>query len=94
MSHSHARSAIRTASITWLLLIGATLVAWSLGHGAFSGHRAATLAKCGVIVTAFAKVWLVGFQFMELRNAPRLLRHAFDAWSAGACVLLILIITA
>lgn len=50
------------------------------------------LATAGVIVVAFAKVWVVAFQFMELRHAPRWLRHGFDAWIIGICSTLMVIL--
>lgn len=92
MAPSSHHAAMRSAAITWLVLIAATLVAWTLGHSAAEGHGPATLAKCGVIITAFLKVWLVGFRFMELHGAPRLLRHTFDAWVVSICAILMIIV--
>jgi cytochrome c oxidase subunit 4 len=36
-------------------------------------------------------VWIVGFQFMELRHAPRWLRHSFDTWVTIVCATLVII---
>jgi Prokaryotic Cytochrome C oxidase subunit IV len=72
-----ATSIIRThAGRVWLALMGATLVSWSLGDG----HGAPQLATVTVIAVAFAKVYLVGHSFMELRDAPMPLRRVFGGW--------------
>lgn len=71
---------IRAATLAWVVLVGATLLAAHFAHTARHGLGGARLAVAGIIVTAFAKIWLIGFQFMELRTAPHLLRRAFDLW--------------
>lgn len=86
-----ARAPFRPATVAWALLMIATGIGWWFGATAQSSSGNVRLAVAGVLVMAFAKVWLVGFQFMELRGAPRLLRHAFDAWVVIACVALIAI---
>lgn len=88
---SPSRLAVRPATIAWTLLMIATAIGWWFGETAQGGSGDVRLAIAGVLITAFAKVWLVGFQFMELRGAPRLLRHAFDAWVVIACAALIII---
>ena len=71
-------------------LVIATGVGWWLGQT--SQANTMPLATAGVIVVAFAKVWVVAFQFMELRHAPRWLRHGFDAWIIGICGTLMVIL--
>ena len=78
-------------TLAWLMLLAGTGLAWWLGQTDQSGERAGAFAIAAVIVVAFVKVWLVGFQFMELRHAPRWLRHTFDAWITAVCVALIVI---
>ena len=73
-----------------MLMVG-TGIAWWLGQTDRVAEQAGAAATAGVIIVAFVKVWIVGFQFMELRHAPRWLRHAFDAWIAVVCVALIVI---
>jgi hypothetical protein len=78
----------RTTAI-WLVLIVATGVTWWLGTG-HVGHGAAWELTV-LIIVAFAKVYLVGDEFMELRKAPLLLRTAFGAWTiavAGGAIAL------
>lgn len=75
----------------WLILLLATGLAWWLGQAHRAGAQGGALATAGVLVVAFFKAWLVGFQFMELRHAPRWLRHAFDGWIAAVCLALVVI---
>ena len=57
-------------------LILATLSSWLLGvEGSTS-----SLIGCAVVAIALIKVRLVGLHFMELRNAPPVLRGAFEAY--------------
>ena len=61
-------------------LVTATCVAWWLGsESSFTAgglHLAATLT----ILIAFAKVYFIGREFMELRCAPTMLRTVFNLW--------------
>lgn len=77
--------------LAWLALIGATLIAWWLGETIHDAQGDMRIAVAGVIATAFVKVWLVGFQFMELRHAPRWLRHGFDLWVVAIAITLVVI---
>lgn len=71
-------SAHRLLVVVWAGLVAATALSFWLGddHGLGTGD-ATVLALLGV---TFAKVWLVGRQFMELRTAPPLLRGLFDGY--------------
>ena len=71
---------LRAATLAWAVLVIATLLAAHFAHTAQHRQSEAKFAVAGIIITAFAKIWLIGFQFMELKNAPRPLRHAFDLW--------------
>ena len=62
-------------TLTWLLLVVATGIGWWFGQTAQSTQGNVSLAVSGVIIMAFVKIWLVGFQFMELKHA-----HSF--WKA------------
>ena len=76
-------------TLAWLILVAATGLGWWLGQAGEGNAQGVRLATAGVIVVAFIKVWIVGFQFMELRYAPRWLRHSFDAWIIFVCVALL-----
>lgn len=74
-------SVIRTANtLVWALLMIATAIGWRLGHAAQSVQGDVRFAMIGVVATAALKVWLVGYQFMELKTAPKALYYAFAAW--------------
>lgn len=69
-------------SMVWGVLICATLLSWWLGAGhGISSHLGASVV---VLLVAMVKVRLVGLYFMELRNAPTLLRTVFESY----CLLL------
>lgn len=76
--------------IAWLLLIAVTLLSAMIGgaHGfAATGHGAvATFAVLGI---AFAKVWLVMMQFMEVRGAPRALKIICALWLLAVLAILL-----
>lgn len=75
------------ATAVWVLLITATGVSWVLGnqHG-IHGHE---LASVIILLIAFVKVRLVGLYFMELREAPNVLRGLFEAYCLIVCALLL-----
>ncbi|CDM25270.1 hypothetical protein BN940_14126 [Castellaniella defragrans 65Phen] len=75
-------------NLAWLVLVGSTLVGWWLGHAIQTAQAPMRLATAGVLLIAFAKTWLVGYQFMELKHAPWWLRHGFDAWIIAVCAAL------
>jgi hypothetical protein len=72
----------------WIALILATILSWVLGteHG-ISNH---TFASVAILLIAFTKVRLVGLYFMELRDAPTVLRALFEAY----CVIVGLLVMA
>lgn len=90
MPHIASRSpATRRLNIAWGLLMAATGIGWWFGHTAQGHSSEHTIALAGVIVTAFFKAWIVGVEFMELRHAPRWLRHGYDAWIVGMAAVLL-----
>lgn len=86
--HGFIRDGTNTA---WLVLVGSTLLGWWLGHTVHSAQGDVRLATAGVLIVAFVKTWIVGFQFMELRHAPWWLRHSFDVWVIAMCVALLIL---
>lgn len=73
------------AVLAWLALMAATTLSWWLGEG----HGPVRVASVGVISLAFAKVYVVGQHFMELKDAPLALRLLFGGWCAAVCTLLV-----
>ena len=68
------RMSVGIATLTWALLVGATVLGWALSQGGLSGAQAGA-----VIAIAAAKVYLVIAVFMGLWRAP-----AF--WHASAII--------
>jgi hypothetical protein len=76
----------RTTAV-WLLLVGATVLSWEVGHGVgFDDVRHAGIA---ILVVAFIKVRLVILDFMELRHAPLPFRIIGEIGPIGICAFLI-----
>lgn len=81
-------SLLRTpATAVWLVLVTATAVSWALGsqHGTHDHELASVI----ILLIAFIKVRLVGMYFMELREAPNVLRGLFEAYCLIVCALLL-----
>ncbi len=68
------------STYVWLALVVVTLVSWGVG----ADHEIGSGIAVFVLALAVIKVRFVGLDFMELRNAPLLLRGTFEAY----CVLL------
>jgi hypothetical protein len=68
-------------TVVWLGLTAATLLSYALGAdhgiGSSSGH---TVASTIILIVALTKVRFVGQWFMELREAPAVLRWLFDGY--------------
>jgi heme/copper-type cytochrome/quinol oxidase subunit 4 len=76
----------RRNTIIWGLLVVATVVSWSVGTDHGINYRLATVV---VLLVTFAKVYLVGANFMELREAPLPLRLIFSCVCAVMCTVLV-----
>jgi hypothetical protein len=70
----------RRATVVWIALVLATCATWWLGTDHPFADASVRLAGAVAIVIAFAKAWLVGQDFMELRGAARPLRLALAVW--------------
>ena len=77
------------AVIVWALLMLATALSWWLGldHRLFNSTKVVTASA--IMVIAFAKVYLVGMYFMDLRTAPGALRFVFSAWTLLTCAVVV-----
>ncbi|MCX2934255.1 cytochrome C oxidase subunit IV family protein [Mycobacterium sp. CVI_P3] len=78
------------SEVVWAILIGATVVSLLLGEHSYSSS---SLAGSAILVIAFVKVYLVGANFMELKEAPTALRAVFSAYCILACAALVGIFT-
>ncbi|WP_226358632.1 cytochrome C oxidase subunit IV family protein [Pseudonocardia sp. ICBG601] len=82
--HITTRPYTRTL-VVWVGLMAVTILSWYWADT----HDLSSLVNSGIILLAFIKVYLVGHYFMELRNAPPLLRVTFTAWCVVICAALI-----
>ena len=72
----------------WFLLVAVTLLAWWLAE---SEQKIAGATTTAIFLTASIKIWIIGYQFMELKIAPALLRYGFLLWLVTiSCTLLFL----
>ena len=76
-------------SLIWLLLVGATILSFELGHGV--GLDDATAAGAAILIVSFIKVRLVILDFMEIRDAPRWMRIVGEIWVVLVCAVLIVL---
>lgn len=67
-------------TVVWAVLVAATLISFWMGgsHGLPSTYASMIV----IMVVTMIKIRLVGMYFMELHNAPKILRSIFD----GYCV--------
>jgi hypothetical protein len=86
MSELFAEKQARRALVVWLVLVGATIVSWTVGVNHGIDYRLSTAL---VLVITFVKVNLVGMNFMELREAVLPLRVILNAFCIVVCVGLI-----
>ena len=77
------------ASVVWLVLVAATAFSWVLGTEHGLGSNAQQLASVAVLAVAFIKIRFIGLYFMELREAPILLRGLFEVYCAAVGTLVI-----
>jgi heme/copper-type cytochrome/quinol oxidase subunit 4 len=74
-------------TVIWFVLIAATLLSFWLGTD--HGLASATARTVLILVVAFIKVRFVALYFMELRDAPLVLRGLFEGYCVLVCGLLI-----
>lgn len=85
--------ATNTNTFAWLALMLATGVSWWFGHAVRGAQGNISAEVVGIIGAGAIKVWIVGFQFMEIRTAPKLLQIAFSAWLVAVSIALAVICT-
>ena len=77
--------------LSWGILVSLTAISWWLGGDHGLGPALATVV---ILMIAFAKAFLVGASFMELRKASAVLQMAFGIWCVLACGVLVAIAVA
>jgi len=76
----------------WGLLMAATALAWWCGRAAQRTEDDVRLQMTGVILAAAFKIGVVGYQFMELKAAPRWLQLGGAVWLVGVSAALVAIV--
>lgn len=77
-----------SATVVWLFLIVATGVSWTLGTDhVFVGSQ--SIASITILLVAFVKIRFIGLYFMELKDAPLVLRALLEAYCLIVCGTLI-----
>ena len=85
------RALLRTApAVTWMVLVVATAGSYLLGTT--HGMRDRDAIAAVLLGLAFAKIALLGRQFMELQHAAPLLRRAFDLYAVVTGTLLVVLV--
>jgi len=83
-------SLLRTpASVVWIVLVAATAFSWTLGTDHGLGPDTQRLAGIAILAVAFIKVRFIGLYFMELREAPSVLRGVFELYCAAVGTLVL-----
>ena len=89
MSHAKRVMGLSLMTWAWFLLVAVTMLAWWLADGEQKMAGGTTTA---IFLTAGVKIWVIGYQFMELKVAPAFLRYGFLLWLiAISCILAFLI---
>ena len=76
----------RRATVVFAGLVIATCITWWLGSRSSPTGGALGVAVTLTILIAFAKIYFIGRDFMELRSAPPGLRAAFNVWVGAVAV--------
>ncbi|MGQ0698449.1 MAG: cytochrome C oxidase subunit IV family protein [Panacagrimonas sp.] len=74
-------------TLVWIVLVGATILSWELGHGFALTNL--DYVRASIIAVAFIKVRYVILDFMEIRHAPRFMRVTAEVWALVVCLALI-----
>lgn len=72
----------------WGVLMVLTAVSWWLGLDHDMAGLGTRFAAISILVVTFAKIYVVGHAFMELREAAPWLQYLFRAWCAAVCLTL------
>lgn len=85
-AHDKSGSPNNFLVLAWAILMGLTALSWWLSGGHGLGLR---LSAAAVLVVTFAKIFLVGNSFMELRHAAPALQAVFGGWCVVTCTVLV-----
>ena len=84
------RAIVREVTYTWLCLVVLTGISLYLGEGS-SADGPSRWVPFAVVVLACVKIRIVILRFMEVQDAPWLLRGALELWVVGVgCMLIVM----
>lgn len=72
----------------WTVLMALTAASWWVGADREGVGLGRDIAMVSILLLTFAKIFVVGHSFMELREAAPWLNRMFVAWCIVLCVLL------
>jgi heme/copper-type cytochrome/quinol oxidase subunit 4 len=72
----------------WFVLMVLTATSWWVGADHRSASLSRNLAMVSILILTFAKIYVVGHAFMELRESARWLKWTFTAWCVVLCAIL------
>ena len=79
------------ATAVWLVLMAATLLSWLIVETQDRLFSTPIYEIIGLLALAFIKVRLVIVEFMEIRDAPFLLKLSCDLWLLTSFTVLVLL---
>lgn len=77
-------------TLVWAFLAAITVASWSIGRGHGDAYHIDAAITIGVLLIASVKAQLVIRYFMEVRSAPRWLKHTAYGWNLALLCLLLL----
>jgi hypothetical protein len=72
----------------WLVLMALTAASWWAGADRAVGVIGRDILMISILVLTFAKIYVVGYAFMELREAAPWLARTFAVWCVGLCAVM------
>ena len=73
----------------WAVLMALTAISWKVGADHEIAGLGRDFAMISILVLTFAKIYVVGHAFMELREAAPWLTRTFTLWCVGVCGILV-----
>jgi hypothetical protein len=86
--HRTHDSTTRYAVGAWVVLMVLTAATWWIGADHDPAGLGRNIAMVSLLVLTFAKIYVVGHAFMELREAAAWLHRTYIAWCVGLCLTL------
>jgi hypothetical protein len=87
LSKPHDRTT-RYAIGAWAVLMILTGATWWIGADHDPAGFGRDISMVSLLVLTFAKIYVVGHAFMELREAAPWLRRTYAGWCVGLCLIL------